>query len=134
VSAAASASARAGRVTEAWPEAAAPGRRRVVPTETSADARPGTRARARIPPEPLPRPAWTVAPVRPEPAGAPQLPSSLATTRPSAQTRTSAEVDRPTRAETSAETSWALALPAPRASSPPPSAATPIARFIHKFT
>ena len=33
-----------------------------------------------------------------------------------------------------AETSWALAAPALKASRPPPSAATPIARFIHKFT
>ena len=55
-------------------------------------------------------------------------------TRPSAQTLTSAEVERPRLAETSAETSWALAAPALRASRPPPSAAAPIARFIHKFT
>ena len=58
--------------------------------------------------------------------------SALRATRTSA--RTSAEVGRLSRAEASAETSWAPAAPAPRASRPPPSAAAPIARFIHKFT
>jgi hypothetical protein len=76
------------------------------------------------------RPASALALV-PEPR---QLPTSLDRTRPSAQTLTSAEVGRPRRAETSAATSWALAAPALRASRPPPSAAAPIARFIHKFT
>jgi hypothetical protein len=54
-------------VTEAWPEAPAAGRLRRAPIETSADATCGTRALARIPLEPLPRPACTVALV-PEPA------------------------------------------------------------------
>jgi hypothetical protein len=46
-------------VAEAWPDALALGRLRLVSTETSADASLGTRAR--IPLEPPERPAWTVA-------------------------------------------------------------------------
>ena len=103
----------------------APGRLRRVPIERVASAARGTRALARMP---LSRPAWAV-PL----AWSPQ-PSSRDRTRPSAQTRTSAEVGRPSLAVTSAEASWALAAPALRASRPPPSAATPMARFIHKFT
>ncbi len=113
-------------VAEAWPEAV----RRLVPSETSAWAVPGTRTLARMPVVRFARPAWALALV-PEPR---QLPTSPDRTRPSAQTLTSAEVERPRRAETSAATSWALAAPALRASRPPLSAAAPIARFIHKFT
>jgi hypothetical protein len=117
-----------GREVEAGPEAA--GRLRLVPIETSAAAVRGTRAWTRTPVAPALLPAWTLAWV-PEPL---QLPSSPDRTRPSAQTRTSAEVGRPSLAEASADTSWALAAPALRASRPPPSAATPSARLIHKFT
>jgi hypothetical protein len=113
VSAAVSASAPAAwaAVAEARPDALARGRLRPVPTETSAEATRGTRTLARMPS--LSRPAPTV-PLVPE---LEQLPTSLDRTRPSAQTRTSAEVGRPSRA--SAETSWALVAPAPRASRPP---------------
>jgi hypothetical protein len=46
-------------VAEAWPDALALGRLRLVSTETSADASLGTRAR--IPLEPPEWPTWTVA-------------------------------------------------------------------------
>jgi len=125
----AAAAARARWAAEAWPDAVVAGRPRRVPIETSAPAARGTRTLARIAPEPSPaRAAWTVPPARSV------RPSSLDRTRPSAQTRTCAEVGRPSRAVTSAEISWALAAPALRTSRPPPSAATPMARFIHRFT
>ena len=85
------------RVAEAWPEAAL----RLVPSETSAWAVPGTRTLARMPVLRFARPASALALV-PEPR---QLPTSPDRTRPSAQTLTSAEVGRPRRAETSAATS-----------------------------
>ena len=88
------------------------------------------RTLARIAPEPSPaRPAWTVPPARSV------QPSSLDRTRPSAQTRTCAEVGRPSRAVASAEISpGAGGAGAEGQQAPAERRPAPMARFIHKFT
>src|SRR6266511_822094 len=117
----------AGRVMVAWPETAAPGRLGRVSSEPRADPSPDTRTRAWL------SPTWTVVLSLSEPAWPPQRPSSR-DSAPSPQRRTSAVGAEPTRTDARVDASSALAVPAPRASRPPASAATPIARLVHEFT
>src|SRR6266545_7728608 len=117
----------AGRVMVAWPETAARGRLGCVSSEPRADPSPDTRTRAWL------SPTWTVVLSLSEPAWPPQRPSSR-DSAPPPQRRTSAVGAEPTRTDARVDASSALAVPAPRASRPPASAATPIARLVHEFT
>src|SRR6266545_7291355 len=117
----------AGRVMVAWPETATHGRPGRVSSEPRADPSPDTRTRAWL------SPTWTVVLSLSEPAWPPQRPSSP-DSAPPPQRRTSAVGAEPTRTDARVDASSALAVPAPRASRPPASAATPIARLVHEFT
>jgi hypothetical protein len=118
----------AGRVMATRPETAARGRPGRVPSEARADPSPATRTRARM------APARTVVPSLSEPAWPTQRPSSPDSAAPPPQRRTSTVGAEPTRTDALVDASSALAVPAPRASRPPASAATPIARLVHEFT